>query len=184
MKRFVTILCALLLAGACKERTEPRPPTLEDIRLDESTFQPAATSEAAPDWVSGLRAVLDDMSAEGVAIGIADGQASDRLAWLIYDAELSPPNWIISEGGNLPAEEDALRTHLAYLRAHNSGPILVGYTPDGRLVDEVTAKTIASPLSISREGPAALVALNVVGADDWERTELPVVGGVRYKRSP
>ena len=179
----ILVLCGSILTVGCKgvSTTEDEPRRLEDTRPVDATFTPGTSHKSAPAWVQELRATIEQVSAEGLASGIAETPPANRIAWLLYDPDLSPPNWIISGAGNLPAKWDALRTHIAYLRVQRGGSFAVGFSREGALIDESTGKKIARPLFLTDEGPNLPVRLNLFGQEEWERTRLPIIGPVRFK---
>lgn len=171
----ILIIAGVLAGLGCEGRiaTQDVPPDLENLRTTDATFTPGTAGEAVPSWVRELRVKLDLISDEGLAIGMADDPPADRIAWLVHDPELSPPNWIVSGAGDLPADRDALRAHIAYLRVRVADQFVVGFTGEGTLVDEATGSPISRPIAVTKDGPNIPVRLNLAGTDGLEQAQLP-----------
>jgi hypothetical protein len=182
----IAVGCAVAVLACDRQAAlEQTSPQLQNVRVENSSFRPHETAETPPTWVVGLRATLAEMNQEGMAIAVAERPTSDRMAWLVYDPSLSPPNWIVSSKGNPPADVGTLRTHLALLRGKRTGPIVVGFENGGGLIDELSGKVISSRVRfITRDGEGIPVLLPNLGPSrELEVAVLPRVGRVRFKRT-
>lgn len=180
MQKRIAVLTAVFLAVGCGGSDSiQQSPRIEANQL--GSFQPTVAKEAAPVWVRELGEEMKTLSAEGIAVAMPEHPAPDRAGWLVYEPKLSPPNWIVGDGANLPAPEGALRAYLAYLRMHRAGPFALGFTRDGRVVSEPSGEFVAHPASVTRAGPNVPVAFDIAGSGSWETANLPFVGSVRYQ---
>lgn len=178
-KALISVTPLLVAVGCGEPDTLEQSPPL-NVANQLGTFEPRASTESPPAWVVELRQEMQKLAAEGIAMAVPERPPKDRAGWLIYDPALSPPNWIVSDGANLPGPEGALQTEIAYLRSRQEGAFALGFTRDGRLVNELSAETVSRPLSITRAGPGVPVAFDIVRSDSWEAATLPIVGRVRY----
>lgn len=165
---------------------------IKDVRSGPGTFTPGPKGASTPAFVAVVRDAFQAMDREGFQVGQREIPVDDRMAWLVYDPELAnrglSQNWVVSNDGLLPADVGMLQGHLAFLRARSgSAPVIVGFTADGRLVDELTGrempKAIFTPASASaariHEGSPGAAAVSLHGSAS---AELPVVGPVSYRR--